>query len=82
MNLLHERGIQARPFHPSLADSPHVKAQGQFPNAQSYAATGLTLPSGPDQSEENLVRTVKALRAISADIQTEIESCPPLCWVP
>jgi len=59
------RGIETRPFHPCLADSPHLHAGGHFPNAHSVAARGLTLPSGPDQTEENLERTVEALRTFT-----------------
>ena len=48
---LAEHGIEAKPFHPSLSDSPHLAATGEFPNARWFAAHGLTLPSGPDQPQ-------------------------------
>ncbi|MFC1452616.1 DegT/DnrJ/EryC1/StrS family aminotransferase [Verrucomicrobiota bacterium] len=65
---LAERGIQAAPFHPCLADSPHLRQQGEFPNSRFFACHGLTLPSGTDQPEENLARTADALREVCAGL--------------
>ena len=58
------RGIQTKPFHPSLVESPHLQVDGDFPNAARLAARGLTLPSGADQSEADLQRTVDTLREV------------------
>jgi dTDP-4-amino-4,6-dideoxygalactose transaminase len=65
---LRERGIEAKPFHPSLDESPHLRAAGDFPNARRFARLGLTLPSGPDQPESALRRTVEALRDLDGEI--------------
>jgi dTDP-4-amino-4,6-dideoxygalactose transaminase len=73
--LLAGRGIEARPFHPPLADSPHLKAAGDFPNARWFADHGLTLPSGTDQPREDLERTAEALWAIRGEIAGAVE--PP-----
>jgi perosamine synthetase len=69
---LDARGIEAKPFHPCLSESEHLHAAGDFPNARRLAAHGLTLPSGPDQREENLTRTVEALHEIAAEIRADV----------
>ncbi len=78
VELLAARGVQARPSHPCLADSPHLMQPGAWPRAQFFAAHGLTLPSGPDQTEENLGRAVTALRAIAPEILTDVHSIRPV----
>ena len=77
IELLAERNVQARPLNPCLAASPHVNNAGPFPNAERFAALGLTLPSGPDQTEANLERTVAALVDIAAHVDTPIDSLFP-----
>ena len=71
--LLAERGIEAKPFHPTLDRSPQLDVAGIYPNAERVAAFGLTLPSGPDQGQGNLERTVAALHDIAGRIKTPIE---------
>lgn len=71
---LNQRGIQARAFHPCLADSPHLQVSGDFPNARFFAKHALTLPSGPDQSDANLQRTIDTLRGLRNEIPTSIDS--------
>jgi perosamine synthetase len=61
------RGIQTRPFYPCLGDAVHLAQPGPFPHAERFAREGLTLPSGPDQPEENLARVVAALRAFARE---------------
>lgn len=58
------RGIQARPFNPCLADSPHLGSTGEFPNARRFATEVLTLPSGPDQPRADLERVAQVLREV------------------
>lgn len=74
MARLQRQGIQARPFHPCLADSKHLQQTGEFPAARFYARHALTLPSGPDQTDDNLRRTVGALREMANHIHTRIDS--------
>jgi perosamine synthetase len=62
---LRRRGIEAKPFHPCLSDSPHLRARGVFPNAQRFAAEGLILPCGPDQDTGSLERVGAGLRQIA-----------------
>lgn len=63
---LRGRGVETKAFHPCLAESPHLRAEGAFPNATRFARSGLVLPSGPDQTDANLEATVAALRATGA----------------
>jgi len=71
--LLRDRGIQAKPSHPCLADSPHLDAAGDFPNAAHFAEHGLVLPSGPDQPQSDLERVVEALHDVGRNIHTALE---------
>lgn len=59
---LRARGIETKAFHPLLSESRHVGCAGEYPVGARYAAGGLTLPSGPDQREEDLEAVVEALR--------------------
>lgn len=61
------RGIGAKAFHPALSRSAHLDG-GEYPNAERFASTGLTLPSGPNQREEDVREVVAALREIVAGI--------------
>ncbi len=74
ISLLGDRNIQARPFHPCLNASPQLGDSRSFPVAESFAKLGLTLPSGPDQTQDNLKRTVAALHEIASEIETTIDS--------
>ena len=65
---LAQRGIEAKPFHPCLSDSPQLRASGDFPHARRFAAEGLILPCGPHQSAADLDRVGRALREIAATI--------------
>lgn len=65
---LRARGIEAKAFHPSLAESPHLESEGAYPNAKRFADAGLTLPSGPDRTEAEVAETVEALAAIGAEL--------------
>lgn len=68
---LRRRGIEAKPFHPCLCDSPHLRAAGSFPNARRFAAEGIILPSGPDQRAADIDRVCDALREIGGLIDRE-----------
>lgn len=70
---LAEAGIVSRTFHPVLSASPHLRTDRHFPRAEAYARFVLTLPSGPDQSQRNLDRTVEVLHDISAEIESDLE---------
>lgn len=75
---LGDRGIQARPFPPALCDSPHLEAGLELPRSRYHACHGLVLPSGPDQSREDLALVVEALREIGRGplAGVGLEPCP------
>jgi perosamine synthetase len=74
---LAEQGVQAKAFHPCFAESRHLNCGGDYPNSRFFADHGLILPSGPDQPEENLARTVAALRNIAGEVRTRIRPLLP-----
>lgn len=65
---LARRGIEAKPFHPCLAMSPHLEASGRFPNAERFAARGLVLPSGPALVDEDFDAVAGVLRALGDEL--------------
>lgn len=65
---LQRRGIQSKAFHPCLAESEHLRAPGEFPQATRFAATGLTLPSGPDQADADLDLVLSALHEVGVEL--------------
>lgn len=73
IKLLEAHGIQARPFNPPLNESKHLGNSGNFPLAKKFAQNGITLPCGPDQTQENLDRSVLALHKIAGEISTSVE---------
>ena len=75
ISLLSQRGIEARPLNPCLADSKHLGNSGTFPNARVFASCGLTLPCGPNQPQEALERTVAALHEIAGQIDGDLQTC-------
>ncbi len=63
MEYLAARGIQTRPFLPSL-ESAHYIGDGQkFPNSDVFTNNGLFLPCGPSQSLENVQTVIDALKS-------------------
>lgn len=58
-------GIFPRAFYPSMNEVEYLKDNRDFPNSVPFAAMGLTLPCGPDQSEQNLDRTIRCLQTLS-----------------
>jgi dTDP-4-amino-4,6-dideoxygalactose transaminase len=64
-----ERGIRTVPYPPCLADSPHLCAEGEFPNAERFGERGLVLPCGTHQLEENLERVLDALHEIAPEVE-------------
>lgn len=55
-----EQGIQARPNYPSLDSAPYLADGRDYPNSRRFES-GLTLPSGPAQTDENIKRTLECL---------------------
>ena len=65
MSQLRSRGIETRPFHPSLHRSPYLrKASGSYENSLRFESRGFFLPSGPDQSLEDAARVCQTVTDI------------------
>lgn len=58
---LFDKGIQARPNYPSLDSAPYLHASGSFPNSRRFES-GLTLPSGPAQTNADVKTVLECLR--------------------
>jgi dTDP-4-amino-4,6-dideoxygalactose transaminase len=55
-----DHGIQARPNYPSLNTAPYLNDSRCFPNSERFEH-GLTLPSGPAQTNANIKKTLECL---------------------
>lgn len=53
-------GIQARPNYPSLNTAPYLNDGREYPNSKRFES-GLTLPSGPSQTDLNIKLTLESL---------------------
>ena len=62
IHFLATNGIETRPFYPDLNLAPYFENAGQFPNSEVFGNQGLFLPSGPDQSKENIDRVINVLK--------------------
>jgi perosamine synthetase len=59
---LRARGIETRPFHPSLHRSPYLdRGSDSYANSLRFDREGLFLPSGPDQDPSDASRTCEAI---------------------
>ena len=66
---LKSRNIQTRPFLPDLHHSPHLNCtKSVFTNSELFEREGLYLPSGADQTQFALERTVEALHEIKGEV--------------
>ena len=61
IRFLADRGIQVRPFYPDLDTADYFGCVGDFPKSRKFGEQGLFLPSGPDQSLENVDHVLEAL---------------------
>ncbi len=61
IKFLTAHGIQTRPFYPDLNLAPYFENAGRFPNSEVFGIQGLCLPSGPDQSIENIEKVIDVL---------------------
>lgn len=62
ISFLGTRGIQIRPFYPSLHTSDYLENSGDFPRSEMFHRKGLMLPCGPEQPLENVDTVIDALR--------------------
>jgi dTDP-4-amino-4,6-dideoxygalactose transaminase len=54
--------IQVRPVPPNLDISDYIDNDGIFPHAVSFAQRGVYLPSGPDQTKDNIDRVITLIK--------------------
>jgi dTDP-4-amino-4,6-dideoxygalactose transaminase len=62
IKFLAEHNIETRPFYPDLNIASYFNNVGRFPNSEMFGNQGLFLPSGPEQSLENIKRVIKVLK--------------------
>ena len=62
IKFLHANQIDTRPSYPDLDRADYLyQDQRNFPNSRIFADRGLVLPSGPDQSDEDVDRVIEML---------------------
>lgn len=66
--LLRKRNIIAKPFDHALCDLLSTHKGKQYKQSELYAKLGLILPSGPDQSKDDLRYVVDSLKEIGNKI--------------
>jgi len=62
IDFLDARGIQCRPYYPNLSSAAYLNQSGGFPNSEPFNKYGVYLPSGPEQSIENIYLVIDELR--------------------
>jgi perosamine synthetase len=60
---LASRDIEVRPFYPGINSADYMGDQGAFPNSEQFGSRGIYLPSGPNQSLENVDRTLSEIHS-------------------
>ena len=58
-----DNGIQSRPFYADLNMASYLQEDGNFSNSVRFAQQGIYLPSGPNQSFENVSRVIKVMQS-------------------
>ena len=62
---LKSRGIETRPFFPNLNRAAYFgQEDSQYPNSENFESRGLTLPSGPGQSFEDIDLVIDCIRSL------------------
>ena len=59
---LNAHDIEARPFYPSLNESPHLHNNSPFPRSERFARRGLILPCGPHQPLSSIERVIQVTK--------------------
>ena len=64
IHFLRSRGIETRPFYPSLERASYFNSTrgNDFPNSRPYENSGVYLPSGPGQSLDDIHEAVEIIR--------------------
>ncbi len=61
IDFLKSKNIETRPFYPDLDTASHLKSEEPFPNSRLFGSNGLVLPSGPDQSLDDIDRVISVI---------------------
>jgi len=75
VSMLKNRGVEAKPFDPTVSNLLGIKGKKPFKYSRLYAQHGLILPSGPGQLKKDLSRTVIVLKDIDRKVK-RICRCP------
>jgi len=62
MEHLKKNNIHARVLPPALVEAPQLRQNGEYPNAKFFGRNGMCLPSGPDQSDEDIEKVINSLK--------------------
>ena len=58
-----QEGIESRPFYPDIDTADYFpKQKKDYPNSRKYAKEGIFLPSGPEQSIENIKYVIDRIK--------------------
>ena len=68
ITLLKRKNILAKPFDRAICDLLPTGKNKRYKQSEVYADCGLILPSGPDQSKDDLRYTIDSLRSIKSRI--------------
>lgn len=62
IKFLADQNIETRPFYPDLNLAPYFENTGRFTKSEVFGIQGLFLPSGPEQSIENIEKVIDVLK--------------------
>jgi len=66
MTQLSANSIELRPFYPNINTASYLKqTKEKYLNSEPYGKNGIYLPSGPDQSLENVEKVIDVIQEIS-----------------
>jgi len=66
MTQLSANSIELRPFYPNINTASYLKqTKEKYLNSEPYGKNGIYLPSGPDQSSENVAKVIDVIQEIS-----------------
>ena len=62
IKFLQEKSVQTKAFYPNLNRAKHVACNEEFKNSNFFESRGIFLPSGPDQSLEDIDRVINLIK--------------------
>ncbi len=61
LSFLQQRNIQSKAFYPNLNRAKYLNCDDKYLNADIFESSGLILPSGPDQLQEDIDSVIEAV---------------------